>query len=221
MAERPLVLCLHETGTSGRIWAPLAEALSGHAEVLAPDRPGWGGADIPEGYERTTIPEQAGFAAQTLRERGPAVVCGAGIGAVATLELSLGEPDLITGAVVVEPPLLSFIPEATDQLAADVALVRETVAAGGREAALDAFLAGRMPALGPGAGRIPPDYAELAPPRRPRSSPSSRRYQRGSAPMRSLRPRPGRLSSRPRPTHLVPQELGVESLASPRPLGPA
>jgi pimeloyl-ACP methyl ester carboxylesterase len=163
VAERPLVLCLHETGTSGRIWAPLAEALSGHAEVLAPDRPGWGSAGIPEGYERTTIPEQAGFAARTLRERGPAVVCGAGIGAVASLELLLGEPDLITGAVVVEPPLLSFLPEATDQLAADVALVRETVAAGGREAALDVFLAGRLPALGPGAGRIPPDQAERGP----------------------------------------------------------
>ena len=164
MAERPLtVLCLHETGTSGRIWAPLAEALSGHAEVLAPDRPGWGNADPPEGYERTTIAEQAGIAARTLREHGPAVLCGAGIGAVASLELLLGEPDLVTGAVLVEPPLLSFVPGATEQLAVDVALVRETVAADGREAVLDAFLAGRLPALGPGAGRIPPDHAERGP----------------------------------------------------------
>jgi pimeloyl-ACP methyl ester carboxylesterase len=164
VAVRPLtVLCLHETGTSGRIWAPLAEALSGHADVVAPDRPGWGRADVPEGYARTTIAEQAGVAAKELRARGPAIICGAGIGAVASLELSLAEPELVIGAVLVEPPLLSFLPEATDQLAADVAKVREAVTRSGREAALDAYLAGRLPALGPGAGRIPPELAERGP----------------------------------------------------------
>ncbi len=154
------VLCLHEAGTTGRIWEPLAEALSGHAEVIAPDRPGWGETEAPEGYARTTVSEQAGFAAQALSGQGPAVLCGAGIGAVAALELLLGEPELVVGTVLVEPPLLSFLPEATDQLAADVALVRETVAEGGTDAALDAFLAGRLPALGPGAGRIPPELAD-------------------------------------------------------------
>ena len=164
MARRPItVLCLHESGTTGRIWAPLAAALSGHAEVISPDRPGWGETEAPEGYARTTVAEQAGFAAQALEARGPAILCGAGVGAVAALELLLGEPDLVTGAVLVEPPLLSFLPEATDQLAADVARVRETVAESGREAALDAYLAGRLPALGPGAGRIPPDLAEHGP----------------------------------------------------------
>jgi pimeloyl-ACP methyl ester carboxylesterase len=164
VAPRPLtVLCLHETGTSGRIWGPLAEALSGHADVVAPDRPGWGSAEIPEGYERTTIAEQAGIAAQALRERGPAVLCGAGIGAVASLELALAEPELVIGTVLVEPPLLSFLPEATDQLAADVAKVREALTQSGREAALDAYLAGRLPALGPGAGRIPPELADRGP----------------------------------------------------------
>jgi pimeloyl-ACP methyl ester carboxylesterase len=163
VAKRPTVLCLHESGTTGRIWAPLAEALSGHAEVLAPDRPGWGNAEAPEGYERTTVAEQAGFAGQLLEESGPAVVCGAGIGAVASLELLLGEPDLVTGAVLIEPPLLSFVPAATEQLSADVALIRETVAANGRDAALDAFLAGKLPALGPGAGRIPPELADHGP----------------------------------------------------------
>ena len=68
------------------------------------------------------------------------------------LELSLAEPELVIGTVLVEPPLLSFLPEATDRLAADVATVREAVAESGRDAALDAYLAGRLPALGPGAG---------------------------------------------------------------------
>jgi len=163
--EAPTVLCLHEAGTTGAIWDPLAEALAGHATVLAPDRPGWGEADAPEGYSRTTITEQAGFAAQILRVRGePAIACGSGIGAVAALELSIAEPDLITGTVLIEPPLLSFLPEATEQLSQDVATVREAVANGGREAALDAYLAGRLPGLGPGAGRIPPELADRGAP---------------------------------------------------------
>lgn len=154
------VLCLHEAGTTRRIWEPLTEALSGHARVVAPDRPGWGDAEAPEGYGRTTVAEQAGIAARVLVESGPAVVCGAGIGAVAALELSLAEPELVFGAVLVEPPLLSFIPEATEQLALDVATVRDAVSEGGREAVLDTYLAGRLPALGPGAGRIPPDRTD-------------------------------------------------------------
>ena len=157
------VLCLHETATTGRIWEPLADALAGHAEVLAPDRPGWGAAEAPEGYERTTVVEQAAFASRALRGRPPALVCGAGIGAVAALELSLAEPELVIGTVLVEPPLLSFVPEATTRLSADVAEVRDSVSAGGREAALDAYLAGRFPALGPGAARIPPDRADRGP----------------------------------------------------------
>ena len=57
------VLCLHEAGTTGAIWQALSEALADHATVLAPDRPGWGENPAPEGYSRTTVTEQAGFAA--------------------------------------------------------------------------------------------------------------------------------------------------------------
>jgi len=157
----PTVLCLHEAGTTGAIWIPLAEALAGHAEVLRPDRPGWGEAEVPEGYERTTVAEQGGFAASLLRELDePAILCGAGIGAVAALELALAEPALVAGTLLVEPPLLSFVPEATSELSADVSAVRDAVAEGGKEAALDSYLAGRLAALGPGAGRIPPELAD-------------------------------------------------------------
>ncbi len=114
----------------------------------------------PEGYERTTVAEQAGLAARRLRERGPAVVCGAGIGAVAALELLLGRAGSGHGAVLVEPPLLSFLPEATDQLLADVAEVREAVPAGGQ---------------GSGARRLPGRAASGAGPgRRPDSARSGR-----------------------------------------------
>ncbi|MDQ3728677.1 MAG: alpha/beta hydrolase [Actinomycetota bacterium] len=158
-----VVLCLHETGTAGAIWSALSGALAGHATVLAPDRPGWGTSGAPEGYARTTVPEQAGFAASILKEHGGGVVCGSGIGAAAALELSLAEPDLVIGTVLVEPPLLSFVPEATVELSADVAAIREVVVNEGMEAVLDAYLDGRLSALGPGAERLPAEFSDRGP----------------------------------------------------------
>ena len=159
----PTVLALHESGASGSIWEALGEALADQAIFVAPDRPGWGETEPPECYARTTVAEQAGFAARALGERdAPAIVCGSGIGAVVALELALAEPGRVGGVVLIEPPLLSFVPEATEQLALDVKLIRETLAEGGRGAVLRAYVSGRFPALGPGAGRIPPRLRQRA-----------------------------------------------------------
>ncbi len=157
-------LCLHESATTGRIWSAVAEALNGHAEVIAHDRPGWGEAEAPDGYARTTVTEQARYASLIAERLGePVVVCGSGIGAAAALELMLARPELVTGVVAIEPPLLSFVPEATEQLSADVATVRDVAAAGGREAVLDAYLDGQLPALGSGAERLPAALADRGP----------------------------------------------------------
>jgi len=133
--------------------------------VLAPDRIGWAATPAPEGYARTTIAEQAGFAEARLSEADAdtAIVCGAGLGAAIALELLLRRPGMVSGAILVEPPLLSFAPGATEALSADAATVREAFEAGGREAVLDAYLDGRLPALGPGAERIPDALAERGP----------------------------------------------------------
>lgn len=162
---RPLVLCLHESGTSGRIWKPLATALEDAADVEAPDRIGWAATPAPEGYARTTIAEQAGFAEARLLEAGRerAIVCGAGIGACVALELLLRRPELVGGAILVEPPLISFSPGATEQLSADAETVRETFQEGGREAVIDVYLEGRLGAMGPGAERIPEALRERGP----------------------------------------------------------
>jgi pimeloyl-ACP methyl ester carboxylesterase len=125
--------------------------------VIAFDRPGWGASPAPETYVRTTVGEQASVAASVLSERGaaPAVVCGAGIGAVVALELVVHRPDLVAGTVLIEPPLLAFVPEATEGLSAAADLVREAVNDGGREEALARFASGRLGLLSAGAERIP------------------------------------------------------------------
>ena len=68
-------LCIHETAAAGRIWEGFAEAASGMAGPPSSTAGGWGESQVPEGYRRTTVAEQAEDAA-VLIERladGPAV----------------------------------------------------------------------------------------------------------------------------------------------------
>ena len=154
-------LCIHETAAAGRIWERFAAAASG-MRVIRYDRRGWGESEAPEGYLRTSVAEQAEDAA-ALTERlagGPAVICGAGLGAVAALDLALRRPDLCEEAVLIEPPLLAFLPEATEGLSADRAAIEAAVREGGAAAALDLYVGGGLPFLGAGAGRLPREIAE-------------------------------------------------------------
>jgi pimeloyl-ACP methyl ester carboxylesterase len=152
----PLLL-LHETAASAEVWRQLADALEGRMRTIAFDRRGWGGSEAPPAYARTTIEEQARDATELLArlDASGALVCGAGLGAVVALELLLRNPALVRGAVLVEPPLLAFVPEATEGLSADRIAIEEALRAGGPAAALDLYLAGGLPSLGPGAERIP------------------------------------------------------------------
>jgi pimeloyl-ACP methyl ester carboxylesterase len=157
----PAVLLIHESAASAEIWRPLAEALGDEVTAIAFDRRGWGGSDAPEVYLRTTIEEQALDAAAVLEEHGAeaALVCGAGIGAVIALELLLGRRELVRGAVLIEPPLLALVPEATEGISADRKAIEEAFREGGPPAALDLYLRGGLPFLGPGAERIPASAA--------------------------------------------------------------
>ncbi|MDQ2939870.1 MAG: alpha/beta hydrolase [Actinomycetota bacterium] len=180
----PPLLLLHETAATAAIWEPLIDAIGADARTIAPDRRGWGASGAPEQYAATTVEEQAADADALLREidAGPAVVCGAGLGAVVALELLLRHRDLARGAVVVEPPLLAFLPEATQGLAVDRQRIAEAVQGGGPEAAIDLYLGGGLPHLGPGAERIPDAVGPEA-----RQRPLSLFAELGTVPAWSLR----------------------------------
>jgi pimeloyl-ACP methyl ester carboxylesterase len=158
--DGPPVICIHETAATGRIWDALAESTPG-LRVIRFDRRGWGGSEAPEGYRRTTVTEQAEDAAGLIERLadGRVVVCGAGLGAVAALDLALRRPDLCSGATLIEPPLLAFVPAATEGLSADGAALEEAVRSGGAAAAYDLYAGGGLPYLGAGAGRIPEEIA--------------------------------------------------------------
>jgi pimeloyl-ACP methyl ester carboxylesterase len=162
------VLLIHETAATGAVWDPLAEALAREFRAISYDRRGWGASSEPADYRRTTIEEQSEDAVAVLEATAdaPAVVCGAGVGAVIALDLLLRRDELASAAVLIEPMLLQFTSLATEALSED--RHRLEIAAGDRENVIDLYLSGGLPALGPGVARVPEATADAAR-ERPRS----------------------------------------------------
>ncbi len=160
--EGPAVLLIHETAATQAAWEPLAEALARGFRAIAYDRRGWGASSEPEDYRRTTIEEQSEDAAALIEATADdsAVVCGAGLGAVIALDLMLRRSELVSGAVLIEPTLLQLTPLATEAMSED--RHRLELAAAAHESAVDVFLAGGLPALGPGVTRMPDQAASAA-----------------------------------------------------------
>ena len=82
-------------------------------------------------------------------DAGAAVVCGDGFGALVALDLAKRHRALVRAAVLADPPLFMFVPEATERLAAQHAELEAAVREGGPEAGVEAWLGGRVdgPAL--------------------------------------------------------------------------
>src|SRR4051794_11234097 len=89
-------LLIHETAANASVWDAVAAALAAGARALSYDRRGWGDSSAPENYRRTTIEEQSEDAVSLLEsaEAAPAVVVGAGVGAMVALDLLLRRSDL-------------------------------------------------------------------------------------------------------------------------------
>lgn len=100
--------------------------------------------------------EQAIEGAGLLRELGvtKTTVLGVGFGAVVALEMALAEPDRISRAILIEPPLFALVTAATEGMSADVAEIRNAAETGGEEAAYGLYLGGELPTLGSGAERL-------------------------------------------------------------------
>jgi len=163
------VILIHDTALDGQAWEQVSAALAeAGARAIALDRRGWGGSSAPEDYRRTTIEEQSEDVAAVAEAAAaaPAVLCGAGIGAVIALDLLLRRPKLVAGAVLVEPPVLGLVPAATEALSADQVELERAVADRGPDAAVELYLSGRLLGLGPGIERLPEKLTEPARERR-------------------------------------------------------
>lgn len=127
----PATVLVHDMAADASDWAAVVGRLDGR--VIAYDRRGYGASGAPEPYRATTVSEQAEDLAALIAglAAAPALVVGEGFGALAVLDLLRRHPSASRGAVLVDPPLFSFVPEATEQLAAQRAELESAVRAGG------------------------------------------------------------------------------------------
>jgi pimeloyl-ACP methyl ester carboxylesterase len=144
--EGRAVVAIHGLASGGGAWNALADALAGEARVIAYDRRGYGGSGAPETYGATTVEEQAQDAAALIEAVGaaPALVVGDGFGALVALDLLKRRRDLVDGAVLSDPPLFAFVPLGAEELAGQRLLLEEALRDGGPEAAVEAWLGGRV-----------------------------------------------------------------------------
>ncbi len=156
------VLLVHETAGNGKVWEPVAEALADDARAISYDRRGWGASSAPEEYRRTTVEEQSEDAAALLESAGavPALVAGAGVGAMVALDLLLRRPDLVAATLLVEPPVLQMVPMATEALSEDRRRLELAAATG--ESVIDLYLSGGLPSLGAEVVRLPDELIAAA-----------------------------------------------------------
>jgi pimeloyl-ACP methyl ester carboxylesterase len=137
------LLVIHGLASDADAWARrLDEFAAAGFRALAFDRRGYGASGAPEVYAATTVQEQAEDAAAVLErlDAVPALLVGAGFGALVALELLVRRPGLAVGAVLLDLPLFAFVPAATEALAAQRELLEDALREGGPEAALRAWL---------------------------------------------------------------------------------
>src|SRR4029079_11127283 len=134
------VLLVHDIASDRHALPIVSDARS-----IRYDRRGYGESGAPERYVGTTVMEQAEDAAALLGalEVSDAVGAGCGFGALIALDLALRHGELVRAVVAADPPLYAFVPEANEELAEQRRVPPDSTSTGGRDAAVEAWLAGR------------------------------------------------------------------------------
>lgn len=138
--EGPAVLLVHGMAqTAAPLLAEAGEQPG--VRLVAYDRRGYGASGAPEPFGGTTVEEQGEDAAAVLHrlDLAPAVVVGDGFGALVALDLLQRHRALVRAAVLRDPPVFAFVPEATEVLADAQGRVREAVQVGGPAAGVEAW----------------------------------------------------------------------------------
>jgi pimeloyl-ACP methyl ester carboxylesterase len=134
------VLLVHDIA-SDRLALPVVPG----ARCIRYDRRGYGDSGAPEPYVGTTVMEQAEDAAALLAslETTGVLVAGIGFGALVALDLAVRHGDRVRAVVAVDPPLFAFVPDANEELAEQRRVLQDSMATGGPDAAVEAWLGGR------------------------------------------------------------------------------
>jgi pimeloyl-ACP methyl ester carboxylesterase len=120
----------------------VAGLLAADHQVVTYDRRGNSRSPRPVGWSATSVDEQVADVAGLLEflGTGPVVVYGTSNGAILALELALSRPELVRGLMLHEMPLLSVLADPEAVGVAMGGILEPAFAAGGPDAALQAFL---------------------------------------------------------------------------------
>ncbi len=103
--HRPRVVLVHGSATDRTTWSiQRGSSLADQFDLVARDRD----------FSRTSVAEHAADLVDQIADR--AVVVGSSFGAVIALELARTRPDLVAGAVLIEPPMRSADDPALDSV---------------------------------------------------------------------------------------------------------
>ncbi|GDY30039.1 alpha/beta fold hydrolase [Gandjariella thermophila] len=103
---------VHGLGGSSTNWTDLAGLLSGHARGLAPDLPGFGRSEPPDGYDYS-LPSHAGTLARFIEglHRGPVHLFGNSFGGAIALVLAAHRPELVRSLTLISPAVPDLRPD--------------------------------------------------------------------------------------------------------------
>ena len=129
------------TGDAG-FFEEIANELAGEFTVVTYDRRGNSRSFGPEGWTTTTIDEQADDAAAVLEALAlaPAAAFGTSGGGVILVNLLLRHAEVLRGAIVHEPALMSVLADREQAMAGLQGMAEEGMARGGPAAALEVFV---------------------------------------------------------------------------------
>jgi pimeloyl-ACP methyl ester carboxylesterase len=102
--EAPPVLLIHGLSDNRATWSEVAPRLAPSYRVFAYDQRGHGGSThTPDGYRIEHFTDDAAVFVDQVIGR-PSAVVGGSLGAIVTARLAAQRPDLVTAAVLVDPP---------------------------------------------------------------------------------------------------------------------
>jgi pimeloyl-ACP methyl ester carboxylesterase len=137
------LVLVHGTATDRTLWRETVLALGGDLRSISYDRRDYGRSGAPDAYAGTTVAEQADDASALIAslDAAPALLAGHGLGAVVCLDILVRRPELASGALLIEPMLLSLSPRGPDLVSALRQAIEQGARAGGPAGAVDAYLA--------------------------------------------------------------------------------
>ena len=123
---RPTVIALHCSGSSGRQWQPLGEALGSRFALVAPDLYGCGTRDHWSGERAFTLADEAATAVAVIdADHAPVHLVGHSQGGAVALRVARMRPTRIASLSLYEPTAFHVLKHMGEDGAAALAEIRE------------------------------------------------------------------------------------------------